>query len=74
VIWELVSGFWEHRPRCPACQTGPSCPFVRLAVGIVLDWHRRRDLLSRAEWLREKQADLEVELRLLRRSAGEGAA
>jgi hypothetical protein len=60
LIWELVTRVPEHKTRCARCQaekaTGFPCPAVTEAIEAVLDWRRGRQLLSRAEWLRARQA------------------
>ena len=69
LAWELVTLVPEHRARCPRCQaqerTGFPCPHVGEAIEAVLDWQRRRRLLSRADWLRRRH--LLVRLEELRR-------
>jgi hypothetical protein len=56
LVWHLVEGLTEHKVKCPRCraelETGWPCPLVGEAIDAVLDWRRRRDLLSRAQYLR----------------------
>jgi hypothetical protein len=64
LIWELVDRLPEHRERCARCraqkEAGFPCPHVGAAIDAVLDWRRRRALLSRAESLRlQRNRELE---------------
>lgn len=55
LVRELVDGIWEHRPKCASCarsRTDGPCPHIRKAIEIVVEWHERRHLVSRAIWLR----------------------
>lgn len=59
LVDELARCFMEHREECDICtnwrskQPGATpCPALRIAIDVVLDWRRRRELLSRAEELR----------------------
>jgi hypothetical protein len=57
---ELVDGIFEHRPQCASCAKGyPPCPHIRAAIAIVVDWRDRRELESRARWLRRQRELLE---------------
>jgi hypothetical protein len=60
LVHELVSRYFEHRPRCASCAAGdPPCPHLREAIEAVVDWREARALLSRAEYLRvERSAEL----------------
>lgn len=45
----------EHRPTCAVCIAGfPPCTVVGNAIEAVLEWRRRRALVSKAEWLRRR--------------------
>lgn len=55
LVWALVTGIEEHRPKCGACVRGDPCPSVRRAIDEVLDWRTARLLLTQAERLREHQ-------------------
>ncbi len=56
LIDELVYCFFEHRETCETCRTPFAvCPQLRTAIEVVLDWRRRRELLTRAELLRVHQ-------------------
>jgi hypothetical protein len=56
LTWEFVDGAWNHRERCSVCSRGgPWCNGVRKAFELLLDWQRLRQLLTRAEALREHQ-------------------
>jgi hypothetical protein len=55
LVWELAKGYHEHRPRCAACAGPLPCPHVGRAIQEVLDWLDARILLTRAQWLRERQ-------------------
>ena len=48
---ELVAGYFEHRSWCREHR----CPHVGDAIDVLLDWRRRRRLLSRARYLRTGQ-------------------
>jgi hypothetical protein len=68
VVWELVTGYEEHKALdCPGCASPGPCPQVREAVEAAVDWARKRHLVSRGQLLRERQADLEALLRILGR-------
>jgi hypothetical protein len=65
----FVSGFYEHCTRCPHCaQGGPWCEHARAAFAAIEDWQQARSLLSRAQWLRARQDELEEEIAALRRA------
>jgi len=53
LVWALVTGVEEHRPKCGACVRGDPCPSVSRAIREVLDWRSARLLLTQAERLRE---------------------
>lgn len=62
LIDELARCFFEHRRECAHCirwdeRTPGStpCPHLKTAIDVVLEWRRRRELLSRAEQLRLHQ-------------------
>lgn len=56
LINELVDCFFEHRETCVTCQThSAACTSLRTAIEVVLDWRRKRELLSTAENLRIHQ-------------------
>ena len=68
LTWELIDGIFEHRETCSRCiahatrETGSlPCPNVRNAIEVVADWRYRRELLSRALWLRRQRELLEYE-------------
>ena len=46
--------FVDHGQNCVRCNP---CPSLRLAIELVLQWRRSRELLSRAEWLRAEQVE-----------------
>jgi hypothetical protein len=71
VVFALIRDHADHRKRCPACQVGGPCLSVRQAIRAAVEWAHGRHLLSRAQWLREQEADVEAELRVL---GEEGAA
>ena len=61
LIDELVRCYFEHLETCDACKSrrggyGEPCPKLRTAIDVVLEWRRRRELLSRAEALRMERA------------------
>lgn len=61
LVSELADGVAEHRPRCISCAAEyPPCPHVRTAIETVVDWLRRRELRSRAQWLRAQRDALEA--------------
>lgn len=67
LIDELVICYFEHLETCDKCQArrvrrGEPCPRLQTAIEIVLDWRRRRELLSRAEELRFEQARLNLDI------------
>jgi hypothetical protein len=51
---EAVGIYWRHRDRCDQCGNGPWCEPMAAVFEMVLDWRRRRELRSKAEWLRER--------------------
>lgn len=55
LINELVDCFFEHRETCAACKQRQPCPQLRIAIEVVIDWRRKRELLSTAENLRLHQ-------------------
>jgi hypothetical protein len=55
IVWALVSGLLEHKPRCRACRENRFCAGSEEAVQIVVDWRRGRSLLSRAQHLRRSE-------------------
>jgi hypothetical protein len=59
LVAELVALVPEHRSVCVACkrerEDGWPCPALTLALESVFAWRWRRDLLSRAEWLRGRR-------------------
>lgn len=64
LLWELVDGIFEHRERCRRCVAHRAhekgslpCPHVVKAIGIVVDWQHRRELVSRAAYLRAAEHD-----------------
>jgi hypothetical protein len=53
LAYELVRGYFEHKPRCASCAAGdPPCPHLRRAIEAVTEWREARELRSRAEYLR----------------------
>ena len=57
LVWELVTGYHEHRRRCRSCAAsrqlgGLPCPHLQAAIGAVVDWREARALLSTAQALR----------------------
>lgn len=74
LVWELVTRVPEHRRDCDLCAReraeGWPCARVTEAIEAVLAWRVRRALLSRAERLREEQADHETFTRVPRFSRG----
>jgi hypothetical protein len=51
----LVNGAFRHREECSSCVAGETCAGVRAAIGELVEWHRVRGLISRAQWLRTQQ-------------------
>jgi hypothetical protein len=68
VTWALLRGLSDHAERCSLCLERLDCPSAQAAVDACVDWLTARQLLSRAEWLRERQLDLEAGRRILKRS------
>jgi len=61
LVYELVSGYFEHRPRCASCAAEQlPCPHFRKAIEVVVEWARTRELLSRAEHLRAERDRIEA--------------
>ena len=67
LLHELIDCYFDHRDRCAHCLAwrerrpdSSPCPYLGSAIGIVLDWRQRRQLLTRAEELRLERR-LEVE-------------
>jgi len=64
LVWELVDGIADHRPRCASCARyaagGIPCAHIGRAVQAVLDWIYGRELLSRARWFRYRRDELEL--------------
>jgi len=59
LIYALVRSVLRHRDACAACAvagSGTYCNKVDQAIGEVLGWQRFRALLSKAEWLRGREA------------------
>lgn len=61
MVDELVRSYFEHRELCESCRRwserepgATPCPHMQNAVGVVIDWEHRRELLSRAEELRRE--------------------
>jgi hypothetical protein len=53
LVLAFIEGYYEHRFRCAVCAArGPWCEHAAEAFQALLDWRRRRELLSRAEALR----------------------
>ncbi len=66
LVRDLADGVWEHRTECARCALEhPPCPHVQAAIDTVIDWRSRRELLSRARWLRLQRDTLEYEQDLL---------
>jgi hypothetical protein len=61
LVAELMLLMPEHRAWCPACELqrreGWPCRSVTSAIAAIINWHWRRDLLSRAEWLRRLEQE-----------------
>jgi hypothetical protein len=58
LVWELLRATSAHDERCEVCRSLPpgfSCPPLADAIEAVIDWHRGRRLLSRAEWHRRRR-------------------
>ncbi len=51
LVHELVTGFFDHRQWCRQ----PVCPHLAEALKVILEWRRRRELLSIAARLRAAQ-------------------
>jgi hypothetical protein len=49
--------FVDHGDDCKRCNP---CPYLRRAIGAVVDWREARALLSRAEYLRAERKRLEA--------------
>jgi len=71
LLHELVGAYFDHRDRCEHCIAwrtrlagSTPCPYLGSAIGIVLDWRAKRQLLTTAEELR-----LERNQHLTRREA-----
>jgi hypothetical protein len=69
LVYALVDGIYEHRPRCASCAGISPCPHIRKAVESVADWCRWRELQSRARWLRKQRELLEYERDVIRHRA-----
>jgi hypothetical protein len=60
IAHRLVDGVFAHRTGCETCAAGDlPCPHVRAAIEAVVEWRDLRVLLSRAEWLRARQDELD---------------
>ena len=58
MVHALVVGYFEHRQHCRSCAAsrqpgGLPCKAVQAAIREVVDWWEARQLLSKAEALRE---------------------
>jgi hypothetical protein len=63
VVCTFIDCLYEHRERCTSCSSGTLwCSHARRALDMLLDWRRRRDLRSRAEFLRREQDELNIVL------------
>lgn len=57
LVHEFVRVAFLHRNRCTECQKGgPWCERLRDAFEAVTEWRDYRDLRSKAEWLRAREA------------------
>lgn len=57
VAWKLAEAGIEHRDHCAACKRlGRSCEPMAAAVEAAADWQHGRALLSKAEFLRRREA------------------
>ncbi len=62
LVWELVTGYFEHRQKCRACAAsrqpgGLPCAHLQAAIREVVDWREGRMLLSTAQALRAEQEE-----------------
>lgn len=63
LVQAFVDGFEAHRGVCRVCASGgPWCAGAREALDALLDWRRRRLLLSQAEFLRRQHDELALVL------------
>ena len=49
---ERHADFIAHGDGCPRCNP---CPHMLRAIALVVEWREARELLSRAEWLRQRE-------------------
>lgn len=56
IIHQLVRAAWAHQDCTRCLDLGTWCPPMRDAAEAAFEWRRARCLISRAEWLRARQA------------------
>jgi hypothetical protein len=55
VTFEIVYGLPRHVALCPACHERRYCRHASAALGFAVLWRERRELLSKAEYLRRRE-------------------